>query len=422
MRLLAILLATSVALTSCAQTTREAMIADPLKCAGLYRPYPDSIGQQSPVPSGYAPFYVGHYGRHGSRYLGSDNEYFNVYNSFTESFRNNKLTDQGKSLWLSLNNIVWQAKGRGGQLAPLGYRQHRAIAGRMYKDCARAFDKDAKVTAVSTTYMRCAHSMFAFVEKLRDLNPKLDIPMESGDREMSILSPLNDEAKEINRDGRFEPRIEAFRLSKIHPERFMSAIFIDPDDTSLDISAKDLMWRIYMIAIDLPNLDTKENLFGYFTPDELFDLWQAFNYRYYTYHSVNPDSHGVFIESVKPLLKDFIDKADAYIESGEHGATLRFGHDSSVIPLAGLLQFPIASGREGDPDKLYKTYADWRVSPMASNIQMRLYRNKRGDIIAKFMLNEHDMPLPDTPTDIYPYYRWSDARATLQRLLDTPCK
>ena len=50
---------------------------------------------------------------------------------------------------------------------------------------------------------------------------------------------------------------------------------------------------------------------------------------------------------------------------------------------------------------------------------MRLYRNQDGEIIAKFMLNEREMPLPDTPTDIYPYYRWKDARATLQRLLET---
>ena len=59
--------------------------------------------------------------------------------------------------------------------------------------------------------------MFAFVEKLRDLNPELDIPMESGEREMAILSPLNKEAKDINRDGRLEPQIENFRYSMIHP-------------------------------------------------------------------------------------------------------------------------------------------------------------------------------------------------------------
>lgn len=417
-------MAALTAAASWAQTTREAMLADPLKCAGLYIPYPDSIAGPTPVPSGYVPFYVGHYGRHGSRYLGEDHDYRRVYDELEKASRAGALTPRGTELFQSMTRIWHDACGRGGQLAPLGYRQHRGIASRLLAECGAAFDDSARVTAVSTVFMRCAHSMFAFVDRIRQYNPALEIPMESGDRNMGVLSHLNADAVAFNNTNPAKDRLDDFRRRMIDPDRFMASVFKDAGKTSVGVPARDFMWWVYLVAIDLPNLDTDESLFGYFTPQELFDLWQMFNYNYYTFHSGNPDNGGVFIESAKPLLGDFVRQADDYIARGDHGATLRFGHDSSVIPLAALLQFPVASGRESDPARLYKVYADYRVSPMASNIQMRLYRKPTGggdgEIIVKFMLNEQEMPLPDTPAYIYPYYRWSDARATLQRLLDTP--
>ncbi len=419
MRLIAILVATLPAVVSWGQTTREIMLADSLKCAGLYIPYPDCIDEPTPVPSGYIPFYVSHYGRHGSRYLGDDNDYFRVYDELNAAEQSGSLTSRGKDLFHRVTRIWDDARGRGGQLAPLGYRQHRDIASRLLKECGPVFDDSARVTAVSTVFMRCAHSMFAFVDRIRQYNPALDVSMESSERNMNVLSHLNVDAIAFNKDNPVKSKQEEFRNRKIVPTRFTSSIF--KDVSALRVPARDFMWWVYLVAIDLPNLETGESLFDFFTSEELFDLWQVFNYDYYTCHSVNPDNEGVFIESAKPLLADFLDCADGYISRGEHGATLRFGHDSSVIPLAGLLRFPVAAGRESDPSCLYKVYADYRVSPMASNIQMRLYRSSDGrDIIVKFMLNEQEMPLPDTVTDIFPYYRWEDARATLCRLLDTP--
>jgi len=396
------------------------MIADPLKCAGSYIPYPDSIGTSTPVPSGYVPFYVSHYGRHGSRYLGSDVEYSRVLEVLRGAGSAGQLTALGEDVLRRMENVWAVAYGRGGELAPLGYRQHRDIASRLYDECAPVFDDSACVTAMSSVYMRCAHSMFAFVGRLKELNPDLVVPVESSSRNMKFISPLNREAVAFNNSGVVNKPFGEFRDKMISPYRLSASLFSDPSHVNFNCSQSQFMWWIYLVAIDLPNMECEERLFDLFTPDELFDLWQVFNYEYYTYHSGNPLSNGVFIESTKVLLDDFVRNADMYIRLGLHGATLRFGHDSTIIPFAGLLRFPVASGRESDPSKLYKVYADYRVSPMASNIQMRLYRDTHGDIIAKFMLNEQEMPLPDTPTDMFPYYRWSDARATLQRILDTP--
>ena len=49
------------------------------------------------------------------------------------------------------------------------------------------FADDAEMTARSTVVMRCAHSMVAFCEGLKEENPRLEIPKESSDRNMGYL-------------------------------------------------------------------------------------------------------------------------------------------------------------------------------------------------------------------------------------------
>lgn len=55
---------------------------------------------------------------------------------------------------------VWKdARGLGGQLTPLGYRQHREIAERMFRNFPEAFKGDRHISARSTVVIRCALSM-----------------------------------------------------------------------------------------------------------------------------------------------------------------------------------------------------------------------------------------------------------------------
>lgn len=58
------------------QTTPQEMFDDIHKTAGVYYAYPVySLQPQTQAPKGYKPFYISHYGRHGSRYLISDADY-----------------------------------------------------------------------------------------------------------------------------------------------------------------------------------------------------------------------------------------------------------------------------------------------------------------------------------------------------------
>ena len=58
-----------------AQTSKEEMFATPEKTGGVYWAYPLDFAPQTKAPKGYKPFYISHYGRHGSRYLIADRDY-----------------------------------------------------------------------------------------------------------------------------------------------------------------------------------------------------------------------------------------------------------------------------------------------------------------------------------------------------------
>lgn len=400
-----------------AQTSREVMLANPRLSAGVYLPYPDSIAPSTPAPDGFKPFYVSHYGRHGSRYLINETDYTRPLELFKNAHDAGNLTPLGEDVYTRLQTLAEEARGRAGELSPLGFEQHRGVASRLCAECPELFADGADVTAMSTYRMRCAHSMFAFVDALKEYNPSLRIPVESSARNMYFLSYNTPEASYFNRaDGPWAEPTASFKAEMTKPGRLLESLFKDPSA----VDGSDAMWQLYWVAVDAPNMSAGVELYDIFTAEELFDLWQVFNYEFYTRNSVNPINQGLFTDSAKNLLRNILEHADEYVGSGKRGATLRFGHDSTIIPLAGLLHLEGASGNESDPHSLYETYADFRVSPMCSNFQMRFYRNDAGDVIVKFMLNEKETSIFGAETDMFPYYRWEDARKALQYILDTP--
>ena len=183
-KLIACLLGAAVAVSAAAITPKEEIKENPQKAGGVYYAYPGPTEKLTPAPKGFEPFYISHYGRHGSRYLISDRDYRAVIDVLEKADTAGALTPAGSRLLRDLGPVWEEARGRGGELTPLGRRQHHDIASRMYDNYPQAFPDDARVTAASTTVMRCAHSMFAFIEGLKEHNPALNIPRESSQRQI----------------------------------------------------------------------------------------------------------------------------------------------------------------------------------------------------------------------------------------------
>lgn len=408
-------------LSAASQTTREEMAATPEKCGGVYFAYPVTESMNTQPPKGYKPFYISHYGRHGSRYLISDEDYKRVVDVMARAHEEGALTELGEDVYRRLQNVWEEAEGRGGELSPLGYRQHRGIAQRMQAAYPEVFEGNPEMTARSTQVMRCAHSMFAFVDALKEKNPQMVVPMESNKRNMKYLCFSTPESWAFNDNKRDEwrPEYTKFKAAKTRPDRMMAALFNSPEYVVRHINPGDLMWGFYWIAVDMQNMESDETFFDLFEPEELFNLWEVFNADFYIHNSSYPRSKGVNVDNAKNLLTNIVETADDYVANSKHGATLRFGHDGNIVPLAALMRIPGCYGYENDLNKVHQAWTDFKVSPMASNLQIIFFKNKSGDVIAKVMMNEREVEFP-IETQFAPFYRWDDLRGYLQNLIDTP--
>ncbi|MDO4318980.1 MAG: histidine-type phosphatase [Bacteroidales bacterium] len=393
------------------QTSLDEIRATPEKAGGVYYAYPVTESLNTPAPKGYKPFYISHYGRHGSRYLISDNDYKVVLDRLHDAAAHNALTPFGLDVMARLDTVWLEARGRGGELTPLGNRQHHDIATRMYRAFPEVFAPGADLYASSTVVMRCAHSMFAFIEGLKEQDPTLVIPRESGQRNMCFLNYHSPESGPFSsHEGPWYQTWKRFRDAQTHPERLVASIFSDPAYVATWVDPDEFMWQMYWLAVDMQNMETPIKFTDVFTPEELYDLWQVFNFNFFACNSSYAPAGGHFTANAKNLARDIIANADACIADKDgHGATFRFGHDGNIIPLTALLRLDNCYTDETDPARLASVWTDFKISPMASNLQIIFFKNRSGDIIAKIMLNEREIALP-LATDNFPFYPWPALR------------
>ncbi len=402
-----------------AQTAKDEIFNDLNKAGGVYYAYPVSTVEQTPAPKGYEPFYVSHYGRHGSRYLIADNDYKWVLDLMRKAKDAGALTPLGLDALERVEKVWLEAEGRGGDLSPLGVRQHRGIAERMFNTFPEVFKGKVDISARSTIVMRCAMSMDAFCERLKELNPQLNITREASNRYMCYMNYHSPESNEFNApDGPWQEEYRKFEESHTNADRLVGTLFSDSLWVVRNVNPHKVMWGFYWLAVGMQDIETKVSFMDLFEPQELFDLYQSFNYRFYVGDSNYPGSNGMLLDNAKPLLTNVVESADAVIASGKTGATLRFGHDGNLIPFAGLLGLKDCNNSVENPADFYKYFVSYKISPMAGNVQMIFFRNKKNhdDILVKFMLNERETSIP-LETDSYPFYKWSDVRAYFMNIL-----
>lgn len=403
-----------------AQTTFEEISADLNKAGGVYLAYPTVETKQTPAPKGYKPFYVSHYGRHGSRYLLSDRDYQWIIQLMEKAETVNGLTPLGHDVLKRLNMVWEEAQGRAGDLTPLGVRQHQGIAERMSKNFPEVFRGKRHVSARSTVVYRCAMSMVAFGDRLKQLNPQLDMSYEMSEKYMSYLNYHSARSNAFT-DGKKGPWVEEYRKfeeAQVHPDRLVSTLFSNADFIRCEVNPSELMWGLYWIAVDMQDMETPVSFFDLFTAKEMFDLWQCVNYRFYMGNANPLASNGIVMANSKSLVENILESADAAIKDRSIAATLRFGHDGNVIPLLALLQIENFDVAVAGPAEVYKHWCDFKATPMASNVQIVFFENKAGDILVKFMHNENEVHVP-VKTDQWPFYHWNDVKEYYQKRLST---
>lgn len=388
----------------------------PRDAAGIYRAYPSESDSLPAAPEGYTPVYISHYGRHGSRWVIKESIYPDAVRELKNQKINGNLTPLGDSVIAALERCGAHARGHFGELSPLGQRQHAAIAARMAVRFPSLFGGGAPVNACSSTSQRCIVSMGAFTGELLRRNPSLRLATRATPGDMPVLAL---EAKGVGGLPEFpghgkamKRRTEAYNILRDSLTRSeASARRLMPDPSRVK-DLPELMRNIYDAAIDVQDVDGLEDvdLLGVFTPADLYDQWQSFNYRMYMQNAYTKAGGGP--RSAVPLLERILDDADRALASGEESADLRFGHDTVLIRLLALMGAEGCAGSDTVPAAANGSWMSQRISPMGANLQLAFFRGPEGDVIVAPRLNEQPVGIAGVePIDAAPgYYRWEDLR------------
>lgn len=384
----------------------------PREAAGIHRLYPTPAMQPSTPPEGYTPFYISHFGRHGSRYLINSKEYAEPLAILSVADSANALTPFGRSLLERIKILNGEVDGHYGELTRLGRGQHAGIARRMIASYPEVFAGRARVTARSTMAPRCISSMQSFIGALKDINPALDISSASADSITGLFYYYSPEGEAYRaKTAPWREPFEEYNRSHMPSASVCSRIFADKDYLDSKVDADKLTMRLYYLVTDSPNTDTQVDLSDVLTEGELAALWDIYNTRLYVAHSNFAMSDSAMLQSKRPLLRDIIDRADATIADRGNNADLRFGHDENLVPLAALMGIRGCDGRTDDINKASEMFRDYEITPMAANLQLIFYRSaaKGKPVLVRVLLNEREVSLPIKPY-AGGYYEWPKVR------------
>lgn len=418
---LAALSAALFPVSSKAQVTLEKINADKFAGAGIYHIYQAGNMTDTAAPEGYEPFYISHIGRHGSRYHSSDKSFGALAAMFMKADSLGILTEKGKALYSDMHRIDSVSAGKAGKLSTRGKNEHKEIADRMFRRFPSVFKSDSRryVDAVSSTVQRCQESMFSCTGELKKLNKKLKVNVHSGDSYMAYLLRKPSWFKAVVKIS--APQVDSLSKAWIDVSDFMNSIFTDRKAADSIVGREDMFAReIYTWGAIAPDIDLNDIFVSsYFTPEEMFSITKLNSCRIYSEMVNAAESEGRRIAMADDLLEDFIVKANAAVSAkSDVAAELRFAHDVSVMPLAGLM------GIEGCSEMwpLEEVWMHWMAAdftPMACNLQMVFYRKPGSkDVLVKFLLNEQERLLNDVKPVSGPYYRWKDVRRHLAGRLD----
>lgn len=420
--------------------TKEELLQNRNLLGGVYCAYPVSEKWRfTPTPKGYSPFYISHYGRHGSRYQPNDSRYANTLKRLKEGHSKGALTPMGENLLGRIQILCDSCLGHGGLLTTVGARQHEAIARRMYNRFPGVFQNNGKVSARASVVKRCGQSMDAFLKGLSSeaSNRKicLDIKAEVDSAYMAYIAYDSPEMKALaSKSAPWQKDYDAYMRSHVDCTPIINRIFSDATGVDTLQTVIDLYW----LTVGMQNLDLRFNLDDVFTPEELMSCWQCVNYRMYVCNAAAEISSGIPAHSASTLVRNIIESADEAIsnlkgkggkgvnskEKGESHkekgvshkeksecATLRFGHDSNILRLMCLMKIHNSANSISDPSEAWKIWQEGSLSPMAANLQLIFYKNKKDNVLVKILLNEHQTSIDEPSlTNINGCYPWDELR------------
>lgn len=383
---------------------KQFLIDNPAHLCGTDYLCPTTPVQLTKAPKGYEPFYISHYGRHGARYAWQSDIYNSLRDFLSKADSIDNLTPAGKEFRRKFEQLYPEVRYNVGELSHKGWVQQQELAALMYDNFPKVFTSDARVDATTSPAGRCIMTMSSFCAALQGKSPDMEVEEHLGNIYLHAILPLNSSNPFIKDFEKQEQPVketwEEYIARKIDTKELLGRILKDVDKS---VAPEDRWMKVhylYFFINGMGSLDTDLDFTDIFTQDQRIALWEIDAFQFYTRAWEN---HMGF----KPIVEDIISKADDRIEKGEKGADLRFGHDSSILPLLMVLNVNGFGTTITDGDMI-PVYCQPDSVPMGANVQMIFYRSKKSpDVLFKVLFNGQEAYI-GIDTDTWPYYKWSD--------------
>lgn len=380
-----------------------ANLLPPAKCQGSRMPYPapDSVVA---APDSLVAVMINHVGRHGARYATSPKRFDSVIKKLSDA----ELTPEGKRLLASVKAAATITADRWGELDSLGKAEQSGIARRL----CMAYPQlvvGQKISAISSYVGRCIASMDAFTSTLRRFQSGLgSVDTLSGPQFNDLVRFFQTDSAYVlwAKQKPYAPELDKFSARTSPGTAFCKRIFkqthetIDPDQFAFDV---------YYCLSSQGAMGLGDEAMHLLTPDEMNRLWEIDNLRQYFSRTATTVST-LPADIAAPLLSDLIQTTDDFI-AGRSKTTvnLRFGHAETLMPLLSLMRLPGCYYLTHYFDTVSAHWQTWNVVPMASNLQMILFRNPTsGTYYVRIDLNERPLTL-----DGITYIPWTRLRTYL---------
>ena len=400
-----------------AQTAAQEIRQNVLCTASNYMAYPGPIQQVlTPAPQGMKPFYISHYGRHGSRFHSKPSMYNEPYLTLARTDSLGKLSDLGREVMLRLDIIRKDAENRWGELTPLGVQQQKDIARRMMERFPEVFEGHTDIDARSTGVGRCILSMeYALMEMLQH-NPDLNVHHNATHRDMDYLNLQDKKLMALKFNKPAKEWYDRYVSQTAHHTHLMRELFADTLYANKHVNMVDLSVQLFLIAAIMQNTELGQHitLYDLFDYDESYRIWKIGNARWYIGWGAADVNGAVQPYAQRNLLRRLIEDADKVLSQPNTKVELRFGHETVLLPLICLLDINGYGFTTNDLEQLEPNgWINYRIFPMSCNLQLVFYRrspkDRADDVLFKVLLNENEATLP-LPTNQAPYYRWGDFR------------
>ncbi len=384
------------------------------ECEGSAMPYPTPDMALRTIPDSLTPVYVNHIGRHGARFLSSENYTASLLSYLNRADSLGTITPTGRKLMDLCHLVITRTDGRWGALDSLGMAEQRGIAARLYALAPDLFH-NTNINAISSYVPRCIASMNAFTHQLACLDNNIEITSASGRQNNLLLRPWTD-------DAGYNAYMDSNEWRTVYNKYVDNTV---PDSVAIKIMGtgypfatdeeKDVAIAVYKVVAGCRAMSIDPVAERFMTLAEYNALWSAANLHHYLTHSASSLSSAP-MNMAAALLKELITTMDTAAKgTNGYSVMLRFGHAETLMPLLALMRIPGCYYITDHWGTVGLHWRDFAVVPMAANLQMILLQSTTGRYYVRIDLNERPVSL--IPGNNTLYIPWESAKQYLTRCL-----